>query len=126
MVFHAFDIPVDGVFIDIKEFQKTGQCLMSVDDGTCDAQPFFRQDSASVFFMLNEPFGIEPLQHIGDAGLGNFQSFGNINRARVSLFFDEVKNLLEVVITGGRAAGAVGHRHGGRDRTVMPRIKIIA
>ena len=45
--------------------------------------------------MRNKAFGVKSLKHVGDAGLRDLELFGNINRACVSLFLDEVEDLLK-------------------------------
>lgn len=107
VVLHAFNVSVDGIFIDIKEFEEAGQGLVAVNDGTGDACAFLGEGGATVFDMGDKAFGIKLLEHVGNAGLRDLQSFRNVDGAGVALFLNEVEDLLEVVIAGGRAAGTV-------------------
>lgn len=111
VVFHAFDVAVDGVFVDVEEFEEAGQGFVAVDDGAGDAQAFLGEGGAAVFFMGDEAFAIKALQHVSDAGLGDFEFFRDVDGACVSLFLDEVEDLFKIVVAGGRAAGAMGGGH---------------
>lgn len=75
MVFHAFDVAVDGVFIDVEEAEKAGERFVAIDDGVGDFVSFFGEDGATVFFVFDEAFCIEAAQHVGDAGLGDVEIF---------------------------------------------------
>ena len=111
MVFHSLNVAVDGIFVDVEEFEEPGQGFVAVDDGACDAQAFLGEGGAPVFLMGDEAFGIQPLQHVSDAGLGDFEFFRNVDGACVSLFLDEVEDLFKIVVAGGGAAGAMGGWH---------------
>ena len=62
--------------------------------------------------------GIEALKHVGHAGLGNPQPFGDIHRASIALVFDQMQDLLEVIVHRDGAAGASGLIGHGRDASV--------
>jgi len=106
-VLHAFNVSVDRIFIDLKEFEEAGQGLVAVNDGAGDACAFLGEGGATVFDMGDKAFGIKLLEHVGNTGLRDLQTFRNVDGAGVALFLNEVEDLLEVVIAGGRAAGTV-------------------
>lgn len=124
---HAFDISVDGVFVDIKEFEEAGQRLVAVDDGTSNTHALFGESCAAVFDMGNEALGVKFLKHVSDTGLGDLKALGDVDGAGVAFFLDQVEDLLEVVIAGGGAASAVtgagGVGHGLREKIQVARVK---
>ena len=106
VMLHAFNIAVDGFLIDIEEAQKLGEEFVPVDDCLCDPLSFTGKDRSPVFLMFNKALGIQPLEHVGDAGLGYLEALGNVDRPGVSLFLDQVQDLLEVIVHGDTATGA--------------------
>lgn len=124
---HAFDITVDRIFIDLKEFEEAGQGLVAVNNGTSDTRAFLGEGGAAVFDVGNKALSIKLLKHIGDTGLRDLQTFGDVDGAGVALFLDEVEDLLEVVIAGGRTTGAVtgagGIGHEVREKIQAARVK---
>ena len=75
MVFHTFDIGVDSLFVDTEETKKFGEGGVALDDGIGDLTAFISEDGATVFLVVDEAFGIESAQHIGDTGLRNTEVF---------------------------------------------------
>ena len=62
------------------------------------------QNHAAIFFVFHEAFGIEPLDHRGDAGLGDFEFGGDIDDACVAFFLNKLTDAFEVILdSGGRA-----------------------
>lgn len=100
VVFHAFDIVVDGFWVEAEELEEIGEQLVAV--GNVLGELFTRrgEDEASVFFVAEEAFGIEALDHVGDAGLRDGEAVGDVNDACVALGSDEFEDLLEVILDG--------------------------
>lgn len=63
------------------------------------------EDHAAVFFVFHQPLGIEPLDHGGDARLGNFQLRGDVDNAGVALALNQLPDALQIVLDRGRRAG---------------------
>ena len=79
-------------------------------DGLTDGEALFGEGDAAVAFVNDEAFGIEFLDHGGDAGLGNAEVGGDIDDAGVAFELDEVVDLLQVVLDRSRLGGGVGSR----------------
>jgi len=115
VVLHAFDISIDGIFINIEKLEKAGQGFVAVGNGSCYPHTLLGERGASIFDMGDKALGIQLLEHVGDTSLRDLQTLGDVDRAGVTFFLDEVEDLLEVVIAGGRAtsavtgAGSIGH-----------------
>ena len=101
-----FDIAVDGVLVDVEEAEKLGEQFVPVDNGAarCVAT-LVGEDRSAVLLVLDEPLGIEALEHVGHAGLRDPETARNVDRAGVALLLDEMQDLLEVVVHRDRAAG---------------------
>lgn len=110
VVFHALHVPVDGVLLDLEKPEEAGERLMPLDDRAGDAVAFFSEDRAAVFLVLYQSLAIEAAEHVGDAGLGDAQTFRDIHRTGIALGLDQMQDLLEVVVHGDGAAGALGSR----------------
>jgi len=117
VVRHAFDVPVDGGLVDVEEFKEPGQRFVAINDRLSDTKPFFGEGGATVFDMFDQPLRVEFLEHVCDARLRDLKTFGNVDGARVSLFLNKMKNLLEIVTTplsplrsGPRAASKPSHQ----------------
>ena len=72
MMLHAFDIVINDALIQPEKCEKIRQELVPVGNFagqslTCDSQ-----NQSAIFFISKQPFGIEPLHHVGHAGLRDF------------------------------------------------------
>jgi len=119
MVLHAFDIVKNHLLIQAEELEEIGKQMMAV--GDVAGQGFARggEDQAAVFLVFEEALGVEALDHIGDAGLGNTEAGGDIDHAGVALGIDEIEDALQVILDGGGGAeggGGIFARHKKEDR----------
>ena len=120
VVFHAFDIVINHLVVETQEIEKIGEELMSAGDIFGESFPCGGEDETSIFFVIEEAFGIEALDHIGDAGLGNFQSLGNIDHPSVAFGVDQFEDALEIIFHGlrgdwsGGSLLRIGHRKWGK------------
>ncbi len=69
MVFHAFDVVIDGVVVESEEFEKIGEQLVSPRDVPGECFAGCGEGEAAVFFVFEESVRVEALDHIRDAGL---------------------------------------------------------
>ena len=72
---HAFDVTVDGVLVDVEEFEEGGKGAVPVDNGAGNALALVGEGSATVFDVLYEAFFVKLFEHVGDAGLRYFEFF---------------------------------------------------
>ena len=105
---HSLYVLVDSVFVDAENPEKFGQELVTVNDCFCDLLSLWGQDRAAVLLVLYEPLGVQSLEHLGDAGLGNAQALGNVNRSGIALLFYEVQDLFQVVVHCDATTGSGG------------------
>ena len=108
VVLHALDVLVDRFLVDAEETEKTGERPMPLDDGDGDAVTFLSEGGAPVFFVDDEALGIQALEHVGDAGLGDGEVFRDVHGAGIAFRLDQMEDLFEVVVHGGGTAGAPG------------------
>ena len=81
---HALDIVINDALIEPEKCEKIRQEFMPMRNFA--GQSFTRrsQNQPPILFIPKQPFGIEPLHHVGHARLRDFQSRGNINHSRVA------------------------------------------
>ena len=60
------------------------------------------QNEPAIFFVFEQTFGIEPLDHVGDAGLRDFQAGRDIDDAGVALGINQFQNAFEIIFDRGR------------------------
>ena len=77
---------------------------MPLGDVAGEGLPGGGEDEAAVFLVFEEALGVEPLDHVGNAGLGDFEAGGNIDDAGVALGVDELEDSLEVIFDGSGGA----------------------
>ena len=104
MVFHSFDVVVNDLLIQAEQRQKIGEELVPSSDVASESFARGSQDQATIFFVLEEAVGIEALDHVSHAGLGNLETGRDIDDARVALGIDQLEDALEVILDGGRVA----------------------
>ena len=114
MVFHAFDVMMDDLLVKPEQGQKLGQELVA--PGNIAGQGLARrsQDESAVLLVFEQPLGVEALDHVADAGLGNAKAGGDIDDPGVPLRVDQLQNSFEIIFDRGRVPpGFFGSRHGG-------------
>jgi hypothetical protein len=104
VVLHALDVVVDDLIVEAEELEEIGEQLVALGDVAGEGLAGGGEDQAAVFLVLEQALGIEALDHVGDAGLGDFEAGGNIDDAGVSLGVDELQDALEVILHGGGGA----------------------
>ena len=114
VVFHSFDVVVNDLLIQAEQRQKIGEELVPSSDVASESFARGREDQAAIFFVLEEAVGIEALDHVGHAGLGNLQAGRDIDNPRVTLGIDQLQDALEVILDRGRIAFGIfpGGGHG--------------
>ena len=83
-MFHSFHVMVNDAVIEAEEFKKIGKQFVPVGNLACQRFPGGSQNEAAIFFVFEEAVAIKPLDHVGHAGLRDFQARGDIDDARVS------------------------------------------
>ena len=107
VVLHAFDVAVNGVGIEPEAGEETGEDVVAVGDGLADGAAVVGEGDAAVALVNEEAFSVELLDHGGDAGLGNAEIGGDVHDAGVAFEFDEVVNLLQIVLHSPRLGGGL-------------------
>lgn len=107
MVLHPFDIPCNILGGNPEEQEKIRQDPMATSDGTGNAFPLGRQGKSPVFFMPNQPFPVQSLNHLCDACLRNPKTAGNIDHSGIPLFVDQLLNAFQVILHSGRGFGVL-------------------
>ena len=67
------------------------------------ASPAGGQDQAAILFVFQQALGIEPLHHVGHAGLGDFERSSDVHHPGVALGIDQLEDALEVILDRGGA-----------------------
>jgi hypothetical protein len=101
VVLHALDIVVDYLVIDPEELQEIVEKVVAVGNIAGEGFAGCGEGKAAVFFVLQEALGVEALDHVGNAGLGDIETGGDVHDAGVALGVDEFKDSLEVILHGG-------------------------
>lgn len=100
MVFHPLDIVIDDIVLNPEHAQEISQELMPLHNVARQRLAGSCQDQATIFFVFEQSFRIQPLDHVGDACLRDFQPLRNIGHPRVAFRVNQVQDLLEVVLNG--------------------------
>jgi len=109
MVFHALDVMVDDLVVEAEELEEIGQELVPLGDVAGEGLAGGGEDEAAVLLVFQEALGIEALDHVGDAGLGNLKPGGDIDDACVPFGIDQLEDPLEVIFNrGGGTEGGRG------------------
>ena len=119
VVLHALDIVVDDLVVEAEELQEIGEEMVAVGDVAGEGFAGGGEDEAAVFFVFEEALGVEALDHIGDAGLGDLEAGGDVHDAGVALGVDEFEDAFEVILDGGggtESGGGIFACHGREDR----------
>src|SRR5450432_2011493 len=83
------------------------------------------QDESSIFLVLDQPVGSEPLNHVGHAGLGNLKGGGNIDHASITFRVNELENALEVIFHGSGTAECGTRIFARHDPSLKARLTIV-
>ena len=123
---HSFDVVVNHMLIETEQRQEIGEELMPASDVAGERFPGGSQDEAPVLLVFKETIGVEPLDHVGDAGLGNLQAGGDIDDAGVTLRVNQLEDPFEVILDcGGIASGFLrGGHSSGKVNGVYGQVKI--
>ena len=82
---HAFDVVMNNALVQSEQPKKIGKKLVPPRNISRHGFAGGCQDKAAILFVFEQTFGIEPLYHVGDARLGNFQARSDIDYAGVAL-----------------------------------------
>ncbi len=85
MMFHSFHIVVDNTLIQAKQSKKVREKFVPARDISGDRFTGRGQNQTAILFVFEQAFRVEPLHHVGDAGLRNFQAGRDIDNPRIAL-----------------------------------------
>lgn len=100
-MFHSFDIVVDNTLIQAKQSKKVRQKSMPARDISRDRFTGRGQDQAAIFLILEQAFRVEPLHHVCDASLRDFETGGDIDHTGIALRIDQLENAFKVIFDRG-------------------------
>lgn len=100
----AFDVAVDGLFVDAQEQEKAGEDLVPEPDVLGDLAAALGQGKTPVAFVAEVTEFSELFHHDADAGAAELEFPGDVRNPGVALGEDEVVDPLEVILLadGGR------------------------
>ena len=101
---HSFDIVVDHAIIDAEELQEIGQELVTPGDIARQGLARSGENEPAIFFVLEETLSVETLNHVGDAGLRDAETGGDVDDPGVALGVDELQDTFEIILDRGRIA----------------------
>ena len=101
---HSFDVVIDDPLIHTQEFEKIGQQLMALGDFARQSFAGSGQDKTAILLVFQKPSRIEPLNHVGYAGLGDVESGSDIHHAGIPFAVNQFENSLEVILDRGGAS----------------------
>jgi hypothetical protein len=115
---HSFHVMANDAVIEAKEFKKVRKQFVPVGNFAGQRFPGCGQNKAAIFFVFEETLGIEPLDHVRDAGLRNFQRGRDINYAGIALGINQFENAFEVILDRSRVARWISFARHGKKLTV--------
>ena len=101
VMFHSFDVVINDTIAQAKELQKISEQFMAMRDAAGELFAGLGQDKTAIFFVFEQAFSIEALDHVGHAGLGNVQSRRDVDDSGVALGIDELENAFEIIFDRG-------------------------
>ena len=101
---HPFDIMLDHAIVDAEEFQEIGQELVTPGDIARHGLARSRENEAAIFFVLEQTLAVETLNHVGDAGLRDAETGGDVDDPGVALGVDQLQDAFEIILDRGRIA----------------------
>ena len=84
-MFHSFHIVVDNTLGQAKQSKKVCKKLVPARDISRHRFTGRGQNQTTILFVFEQAFGVQPLHHVCDAGLRNFQAGGDIDNTRIAL-----------------------------------------
>ena len=108
VMLHSFHVVINDAVVEAEEPEKIRQELVPMRDLACQRFPTGSQNEATIFFVFKEALGVEPLDHVGDAGLRNFQRGGDIDYASIALGINQFEDSFEVILDRSRVARRIG------------------
>lgn len=125
VMLHAFDIVMNGLGIQSEKLEKVRQEVVTVCYISCKLLSCSSQHKPSILFVFEQPFCIEFLNHVSNAGLRDRKSFCNVHDTRVTLGVNELEDLLEIVFDRGGSGACDGTwRHNSRLGKVGERVNL--
>ncbi len=103
-MFHSFDVVINDTIAQAKKLQKISEQFVAMRDAAGELFARLGQDKTAIFFVFEQSFRIEALNHVGHAGLGNVQSRRDVDDSGVALGIDELENAFEIIFDRGGAA----------------------
>ncbi len=104
VMFHSFDVVINDTIAQAKKLQKISEQFVAMRDAAGELFAGLGQDKTAIFFVFEQSFRIEALNHVGHAGLGNVQSRRDVDDSGVALGIDELENAFEIIFDRGEAA----------------------
>ena len=106
VMFHAFNVVMNHALAETEELQEIGQKPVPVCNVAGEPFTGAGENEAAILFVFEQSFSPEALNHVGHAGLRDFQGGSDIDDPGVSLGIDQFQNAFEVIFDRGRGAGA--------------------
>jgi len=103
-MFHSFDVVINDAIAQAEKLQEVSEQFVAMRDAAGEFLASFGQDETAILFVFEQSFCIEALHHVGHAGLGNFQSRGDIHDPGVALGIDELEDAFEIILDRGGTA----------------------
>src|SRR5260370_15211569 len=102
--YHSLDVEINDRIVQAKKLQKISEQLVAMRDAAGELFAALGQHKTAIFFVFEQSFRIEALNHVGHAGLGNVQSRRDVDDSGVALGIDELENAFEIIFDRGGAA----------------------
>ena len=108
VMLHAFHVMINDALIQTEQSKKIGLQFVPVDNFLGEILACCGQDQPAIFFVFQKPFGIESLDHVGNAGLRNLQRRGDIDDTSVAFGINQLENSFKIILNcGGTAEGGL-------------------
>src|SRR5882724_12926854 len=72
VVFHSLYIVINDAVVEAKKSQEIRQKFVPLGDLMCQALAGCCQNKSAIFFVFQQPLGVQSLNHVGHACLRNF------------------------------------------------------
>ena len=69
---HSFHIVINDAIVEAKQSQKISQKFVPLGDFMGQALTGRRQNKSAILFVFQQTLGVQSLNHVGHACLGNF------------------------------------------------------
>lgn len=97
MMFQSFHITLHLFLGNTEQSQENAQDPVTFPDRAGNGASLFGENHATIALVFDKTLGIQALDHVGDARLGNSQTPGNIHDSGISLCINQFLNALQVV-----------------------------